>query len=279
MSAPTAPHDTSSISYGGAPASTTTEVPAHGDGAAAPWAAAHARAFAEIETFEDLVYGRVLGAALLADIARPKITPGASPTPAIVSIHGGCWRGGHKRDTSTIVVTQWAQQFGFFAMSIDYRLAGGAAPPACYQDVQCALRYVHANAAEHNVDPSKVFVIGQSAGGHLAALCGTLGGSGPFEKTGGWEDAPSTVAASIPVAGPFVRVLHPRPTCSSVLMPVHWLDRSSSLPRARTTSRRSSSFPPVPATPPSTTPIQPRRGGSTGPRGRPLSCRVEGRMG
>ena len=203
MSAPTAPHDTSSISYSGAPASTTTEVPAHGDGAAAPWAAAHARAFAEIETFEDLVYGRVLGTALLADIARPKITPGAGPTPAIVSIHGGCWRGGHKRDTSTIVVTQWAQQFGFFAMSIDYRLAGGAAPPACYQDVQCALRYVHANAAEHNVDPTKIFVIGQSAGGHLAALCGTLGGNGPFEKTGGWGDAPSTVAASIPVAGPF----------------------------------------------------------------------------
>ena len=64
--------------------------------------------------------------ALLCDLARPKVKDSgigtSAPTPAILGIHGGCWRGGHKRDTSTIVVTQWAQQFGFCAMSIEYRL-------------------------------------------------------------------------------------------------------------------------------------------------------------
>lgn len=71
--------------------------------------------------------------ALLCDLARPKVkdlSAGGSapvPTPAILGIHGGCWRGGHRRDTSTIVVTQWAQQFGFCAMSIDYRLVVGLA--------------------------------------------------------------------------------------------------------------------------------------------------------
>jgi acetyl esterase/lipase len=152
--------------------------------------------------FEDVVYGRVLGAALIGDIARPSLASVSAPTPAIISIHGGCWVGGHKRDTSTIAVTQWAQQFGFFAMSIDYRLASLAAPPACYEDVQCALRYVHANAAQLNVDTSRVFVIGESAGAHLAALCATLGDA-VLEKTGGWEEASSAVAAAIAVAGPF----------------------------------------------------------------------------
>ncbi len=68
----------------------------------------------------DLVYGRVHGAGLLADIAYPKAKPDAR-VPAIISVHGGRWIGGHKRDGSTIKVKQWAG-FGFFAMSIDYRL-------------------------------------------------------------------------------------------------------------------------------------------------------------
>ena len=95
MSAPAAPHEAGSTSYALAPASTSDPskgdaMPEHGDGSAAPWVAAHRRAFSRIEVFEDLVYGRVKGAALLCDIARPMALPGARPTPAIVSIHGGC---------------------------------------------------------------------------------------------------------------------------------------------------------------------------------------------
>ena len=66
----------------------------------------------------DLVYGRIHGAGLLADVAYPK---SETPLPAIISVHGGRWRGGHKRDGSAIAVKQWAS-FGFFAMSIDDRL-------------------------------------------------------------------------------------------------------------------------------------------------------------
>ena len=46
---------------------------------------------------EDVIYGRVEGSALLADIAQP---PGDGPFPAIISIHGGRWVGGHRKDTS-----------------------------------------------------------------------------------------------------------------------------------------------------------------------------------
>ncbi len=149
----------------------------------------------EIDAREDVVYGRVHGAGLLADIAYPKAK---ERLPAIISVHGGRWRGGHKKDGSTIVVRQWAE-FGFFAMSIDYRLVGTTPAPACYQDVQCAIRYVHAHAKELNVDPNRIFLIGQSAGGHMVSLAATLG-DGPFKRTGGWENASNDVRAVISVA-------------------------------------------------------------------------------
>ena len=147
---------------------------------------------------EDVVYGRVHGAGLLADIAYPRTE---RKLAAIISVHGGRWRGGHKRDGSTIKVKQWAG-FGFFAMSIDYRLVGCTPAPACYQDVQCAIRYVHAKAESYHVDPKLIFLIGQSAGGHMVSLAATLG-DGPFERMGGWEDARNDFCAAISVAGSY----------------------------------------------------------------------------
>ena len=143
----------------------------------------------------DVVYGRVHGAGLLADVAYPKE---AASLPAILSVHGGRWRGGHKRDGSTIKVRQWAR-FGFFAMSIDYRLVGCSPAPACYQDLQCAIRFLHAHAEQFNIDREQIFLIGQSAGGHMVSLAATLG-DGPFARTGGWEKASNDFRAVISVA-------------------------------------------------------------------------------
>ena len=144
---------------------------------------------------DDVVYGQVQGAGLLADIAWPE---SKAKLPAIISVHGGRWKGGHKRDNSTIKVDQWAG-FGFFAMSIDYRLVGCTPAPACYQDFQCAIRYIHAHAEEYHIDTGRIFLIGQSAGGHLVSLAATLG-DGPWPRTGGWEKASNDFRAAISVA-------------------------------------------------------------------------------
>lgn len=144
---------------------------------------------------DDLIYGRVQGAGLLADVAYPQSD---DLVPAIISVHGGRWYAGHKKDKSTIDVRQWAK-FGFFAMSIDYRLTGCTPAPACYQDLQCAIRYVNANAKKHNIDPNRIFLMGQSAGGHMVSLAATLG-DGPFKRTGGWETASNDFRAVISIA-------------------------------------------------------------------------------
>ncbi len=147
---------------------------------------------------EDVVYGRIHGAGLLADIAYPE---SKEKLPAIISVHGGRWVGGHKKDGSTIKVDQWAG-FGFFAMSIDYRLKNCTPAPACYQDLQCAIRYVHEHAAQYNVDTSRIFLMGQSAGGQMVSLAATLG-DGPYPRTGGWEKASNDFKAAISVAAAY----------------------------------------------------------------------------
>lgn len=146
----------------------------------------------------DVIYGRVDGAALLADLAYPEAK---GPFPALLSVHGGRWRAGSKTDNSTVKVAQWAE-LGFVAMSIDYRLVGSTPAPACYQDMLCALRYLHAHAGDYHIDPDRVFLIGQSAGGHMVALAATLG-DGPFPRTGGWKDARADFRAVISVAAPY----------------------------------------------------------------------------
>ena len=147
---------------------------------------------------KDIVYGMVQGAGLLADIAAPD---DGGPLPVILSVHGGRWIREDRYTPSSIEVEQWAA-FGFFAMNIEYRLVTCSPAPACYQDVQCAIRWVHAHAAEYNLDVNRIFMIGSSAGGHMVSLAATLG-DGRFPRTGGWADQPNTIAGVISVSGAY----------------------------------------------------------------------------
>ena len=157
-----------------------------------------AQTSASITSKQDVIYGRVEGSALLADIAYPD---SGDRLPAVISVHGGRWRAGNRTDASSIKVAQWAA-FGFFAMSIDYRLVGGSPAPAPYQDVLCAIRWVHAHVADYRVDPDRIYLIGQSAGGHMVSLVATSG-DGPYKRAGGWDTARSDVRAVISVAGAY----------------------------------------------------------------------------
>ena len=159
---------------------------------------AHSQVSAPVVTRTDLIYGRVEGSALLANLAFPD---GPGLRPAIISVHGGRWRAGHRTDASSIKVTQWAE-FGFVALSVDYRLVGGSPAPAPYTDVRCAIRWVHAHAGDYGIDPERVYLIGQSAGGHMVSLAATIG-DGPYPKTGGWDTARSDVRAVVSVAAAY----------------------------------------------------------------------------
>lgn len=146
----------------------------------------------------DVIYGRPDGAAVLADIAYPEMGKGL---PAILYVHGGRWTTGERVGRLQLYVEDWAKA-GYFAMTIDYRLAGSAPAPAGYQDLMCAIRWLHAHAEQFNIDPNRIYLAGNSSGGHVVSLAATLG-DGPYERVGGWKDARSDVRAVISISGAY----------------------------------------------------------------------------
>lgn len=106
------------------------------------------------------------------DIHRPAPLP-ATPMPVILWIHGGGWLSGHKDDAPQINEITTA---GYVLAAMNYRYSSTAPFPAQIQDVKAAIRFLRANAATYNLDPSRIAVWGQSAGAHLAALAAVTSG-------------------------------------------------------------------------------------------------------
>lgn len=104
------------------------------------------------------------------DIYLPEV--GEGPFPVIVSIHGGAFKMGDKRDHQLEPMLKGLDR-GYAVVSINYRLSGEAIWPAQIFDVKRAIEFIKLNAKEYELDSSKVAVWGGSAGGHLSAMVGT----------------------------------------------------------------------------------------------------------
>ncbi|HEX6420572.1 MAG TPA: alpha/beta hydrolase [Acidimicrobiales bacterium] len=97
----------------------------------------------------------------------PTREPG--PRPVLVYFHGGGWVIG-SLDTHDRTVRALAAGSGATVVSVGYRLAPEHPFPAAVEDALAAVRWVAANAAHLHVDPSRLAVGGDSAGGNLAAV-------------------------------------------------------------------------------------------------------------
>lgn len=124
--------------------------------------------------------------------------PADRPLPLIVHIHGGGWMGGNKFPCPVIGMVGK----GYAVASVEYRFSQKAKFPAQIQDCQAAIRWLRANAQQHNIDPDHVGVVGGSAGGHLSALVGTAGGKKAFAPIGGNEEQSDRVQAVCDIFGP-----------------------------------------------------------------------------
>jgi acetyl esterase/lipase len=101
--------------------------------------------------------------------------PGGS-APLVLFLHGGAWRRG-RRDDMGMRTRGWSPgpfarltAAGFAVACADYRLSGEATFPAQLDDVRAALRRLTLRSADLGIDPGRVVVWGESAGGHLASL-------------------------------------------------------------------------------------------------------------
>ncbi len=115
----------------------------------------------------DIEYGRASGESLRLDAHIPD---GTGPFPMVVMVHGGGWMTGDKHKDITVVLEPLTKSGEFTWFSINYRLAPTNHWPACFEDVQTAIRWAKAHAAEYKGDPQRMALMGYSAGGQLACL-------------------------------------------------------------------------------------------------------------
>ncbi|GGG18031.1 esterase [Rhodococcoides trifolii] len=98
------------------------------------------------------------------------ITPqnASGPLPVLVWIHGGGFAIGTAQSSDPYCVDV-ARELGFAVANVEYRLAPETPFPGPLNDCFAALQYVHSHADELGIDPARIAVGGQSAGGGLAA--------------------------------------------------------------------------------------------------------------
>jgi acetyl esterase/lipase len=102
-----------------------------------------------------------------------------TPTPAIVFVSGNGWRSIDRQ----ALIPQLAPfaKAGYLVATIDYRIIGEATFPEPLKDVKTAVRFLRANAAKYNLDPDRIGIWGNSAGGQLSAMVAVTADRAEFE--------------------------------------------------------------------------------------------------
>lgn len=116
-----------------------------------------------VEITNSIPYGD--GARRTLDVYRPK---SAAAAPVVVFFYGGAWQAGSKQ-LYRYIGTALARR-GFVIVVPDYRIYPETRYPGFLEDGARAVRWVKDNAARFGGDPEKLFVMGHSAGAHIAAM-------------------------------------------------------------------------------------------------------------
>ena len=137
----------------------------------AGWARASALARSRVACTLDVPYGSEPGETLdifAAPVSRRRGGPATAGAAVLVFIHGGWWRSLDKADHSFIAPP--FVQAGALVLLPNYALCPAVGIGQIVLQTTRALAWVWRHAAQHGGDPARIFVIGHSAGGHLAAM-------------------------------------------------------------------------------------------------------------
>ncbi len=141
-------------------------------------------------------FANVFGTALQLDAYLPPLGI-ANNGAGVIVVHGGSWNGGARSDFPQW--NRWLARQGFAVFDIDYRLAPQPNWQAATGDVKCAVGWVGRHAAEFNISPERLVLLGRSAGAHLALLAAYSPGDARLPSS-----CPDTPAAYVnnPVISP-----------------------------------------------------------------------------
>ena len=116
--------------------------------------------------------------------------------PVLVFFYGGSWVSGRRQDYG-FVGRAYARR-GFITVIPDYRKVPDVRFPSFIQDGAAALRWVHDNIARFGGDPSRIVLVGHSAGAHIAVMLALDGRYLSAERL-----PPDTIKAVAGLAGPY----------------------------------------------------------------------------
>lgn len=124
----------------------------------------------------NIVYKRVDGDAQLLDMYEPLVKKHIK-APVFVYVHGGGWSGGRKELSDAIKpIFEALSSEGFACVSVMYRLVKNWNPDDtvimrdCVVDCRDSLRFLKKHADKLGIDPDRIVIIGDSAGGHITQL-------------------------------------------------------------------------------------------------------------
>ena len=120
-----------------------------------------------VEIRLDLPYGGGPAGDLCVDVYLPT---SAEMHPALLCLHGGAWLRGSQRQYKSW--GPWLAERGYAVVAVDYRLSSQVSPawPGVWEDVCRSLDWLIANASSLHIDPARIGTIGDSVGGHMAAM-------------------------------------------------------------------------------------------------------------
>ena len=125
--------------------------------------------------------------------------------PVVMEIHGGGWAGGEKDWYLATSLAKELTKAGYAVLSIDYKLMKQAddlkgiikqiAWPQNLYDCKSAVRFLKKYSEQLHIQPGRIAVMGESAGGHLALLTGYTADDERLNQGGKYRDQSSSVAA------------------------------------------------------------------------------------
>ncbi len=110
------------------------------------------------------VYCRTDGKDLTLDLYRA--TTDNLARPGVIVIHGGAWRSGDSKQLPDL--NSYLASRGYVVAAVNYRLVPHSRYPAPISDIQSAITYLRDHASEFGLDPTRLVLLGRSAGAHLA---------------------------------------------------------------------------------------------------------------
>lgn len=114
--------------------------------------------------------------------------------PCVVWICGGAWIR-LDRSAHTAYLSELARS-GFVVASVEYRTSNEGCFPIQLQDVKAGIRYLRALSDRYHIDPARIGVMGESAGGYLTAMAALV--DDPAFDVGAFTDFSSKVQAACP---------------------------------------------------------------------------------